>query len=471
MHGRASVWSRGGWSGWRSCWSGAERRTGGGAGGGGVGGAGVPGGPGADGRRRLAARRAAAGGDPARGRLRRRRAPPGRGRELLGLMAAGMTLTRAAKAAGVSVPRRTWTTKIGGVQRRLLAQSVPALPPARSGTRSPGSATRACPCGRSRRRLGRSAVDGEPGAGPQRGPPRHGYQPERAHQLARARQRRPKPSKLAGNPGLRAAVQGMLTGRYSPEQASGRLKGMHPGDPSMQVSHESIYQSLYVYPRGELKRELRPACARGRALAGPAAAGETRGKIIGAVPIGQRPPEAEGRLVPGHHEGDLVMGSMASNSAVATIVERMTGYLTLIQLPDGHTADAVADAVIERMAALPGLVRPHPDLGQRHRDGPPRPDHRRNRDRRSTSPTPTPPGSAAATRTSTACSASTSPRAPTSAGTPPPSSRPSKTSSTTAPGNGSASTRPASKSLNSSKRPKRCDDPLSAGPPQHHNPS
>ena len=79
-----------------------------------------------------------------------------------------------------------------------------------------------------------------------------------------------------------------------------------------------------------------------------------RGKIIGAVPIGARPPEVQGRLVPGHHEEDLVMGSAASNSAVGTIVERTTGYLTLLHLPDGHTADAVAAAVITRMTQLPG---------------------------------------------------------------------------------------------------------------------
>jgi IS30 family transposase len=146
----------------------------------------------------------------------------------------------------------------------------------------------------------------------------------------------------------------MLNRRYSPEQASGRLKAMHPGDPSMQVSHETIYQSRYIYPRGELKRELQACLRSGRALRRPRGRGpEARGKIAGAVPIGQRPPEAEGRLVPGHHEGDLVMGSKASNSAVGTVVERMTGYLTLLHLPDGHTAGAVAGAVISRMTQMP----------------------------------------------------------------------------------------------------------------------
>jgi transposase, IS30 family len=179
------------------------------------------------------------------------------------------------------------------------------------------------------------------------------YMPERAHVLAWQRQRRPKPSKLAGNPVLRAAVQGMLNRRYSPEQASGRLKVEFPDDPGMRVSHESIYQSIYLYPRGELRRELQACLRSGRGTRQRRGRREMRGKIIGAVPIGQRPPEAEGRLVPGHHEGDLVMGSKASNSAVGTIVERMTGYLTLLHLPDGHGAVAVADAVTARLTALP----------------------------------------------------------------------------------------------------------------------
>jgi transposase, IS30 family len=179
------------------------------------------------------------------------------------------------------------------------------------------------------------------------------YQPERADRLAGERQRRPRLSKLARDPALRAEVQRLLDRRYSPGQVSGRLTVEHPGDPAMRVSHESIYQSIYVYPRGGLKRELQACLRSGRSTRRRRGRRETRGRIIGAVPIGQRPPEAEGRLVPGHHEGDLIMGSKASNSAVGTIVERMTGYLTLLHLPGGHGADAVADAVIDRMTALP----------------------------------------------------------------------------------------------------------------------
>ena len=146
--------------------------------------------------------------------------------------------------------------------------------------------------------------------------------------------------------------------------------------------------------------------------------------------------------MPGHHEGDLILGSAASGSAVGTIVERTTGYLTLLPLHGGHGAAAVAAAVIDRMSALPPwftrtltwdrgteLARHQRITAATGIAG--------------TSPTPTHPGSAAATRTPTACSANTSPKAPTSAPPPPPSSRPSPTNSTTAPANASASTPPA----------------------------
>jgi IS30 family transposase len=279
----------------------------------------------------------------------------GRDRAVLGLMASGLPPYRAARAAGVSP----------GVAYRLAKKmsGVRQMPPDAPGggrylsreeryeiarLREQGLSVRQV-AGRLRRPPSTVSRELARNADPRTG----GYQPERAHGLARRRQRRPKPSKLSRNPVLRAAVQGMLNRRYSPEQASGRLKVDYPADPEMRVSHETIYQSIYVYPRGELKRELKAGLRRGRDARRPRGRGEGRGKIVGAVPIGQRPPEAEGRLVPGHHEGDLVMGSAASNSAVGTIVERMTGYLTLLPLPDGHGADAVADAVIERMTALP----------------------------------------------------------------------------------------------------------------------
>ena len=187
------------------------------------------------------------------------------------------------------------------------------------------------------------------------------YQPERAHRLAWQRQRRPKVSKLGGNAVLRAVVQQMLDDRYSPDQIAGRLRLLHGDDAdkhgdneAMRISHETIYQSLFVYPRGELRRELKACLRRGQVTRRRRGSrSETRGKIPGAVSIHDRPEDVETRLIPGHHEGDLIKGSLASNSAVGTIVERKTGYLTLLHLPHGYTADRVADAVVEQMTALP----------------------------------------------------------------------------------------------------------------------
>jgi transposase, IS30 family len=183
------------------------------------------------------------------------------------------------------------------------------------------------------------------------------YEPEHADAVAYQRQQqgKAKQSKLSRSPRLRQEVQGMLDRRYSPEQVAGRLRLLYRDDPSMQVSHETIYQSLYVYPRGQLRRELQAHLRTGRTVRKRRrrAEVETRGRIVGAVSIHQRPEEVEGRLVPGHHEGDLIKGSMASNSAVGTIVERTTGYLTLVHLPDGYRAAAVADAVVEQLNQLP----------------------------------------------------------------------------------------------------------------------
>jgi transposase, IS30 family len=183
------------------------------------------------------------------------------------------------------------------------------------------------------------------------------YQPERAHTLAWQRQRRPKPSKLSQRPGLREEVQRMLDKRYSPDQIAGRLKVLYPDNEQMQVSHESIYQSLFVYPRGELVRELKASLRSGRAIRrrrGARRSGTPHGGgITGLVSIHERPEDVESRLIPGHHEGDLVKGSTGSNSAVGTIVERTTGYLTLLHLPQGHKADQVAAAVVTQMTALP----------------------------------------------------------------------------------------------------------------------
>jgi IS30 family transposase len=153
---------------------------------------------------------------------------------------------------------------------------------------------------------------------------------------------------------LRAKVQAMLDQRYSPEQVAGRLEVEFGDDKAMRISHESIYQSLFVYPRGELTRELKASLRRGRTQRRPRGQRTTtHPRISGMVSIHDRPEEVEGRLVPGHHEGDLIKGSTASNSAVGTIVERHSGYVTLLHLPEGFSAEKVAAAVVEQMSALP----------------------------------------------------------------------------------------------------------------------
>ena len=185
--------------------------------------------------------------------------------------------------------------------------------------------------------------------------PRTGhYLPHHAHTQAWHAQRRPKCSKIAANPRLRAWVRYMLKKRLSPEQIAGRLRVRFPDDESMRISYESIYQSLYVYPRGELTRELKAHLRSGRTARRPRGHRHNKhDRIQGMVSIHDRPEEVEGRKVPGHHEGDLIKGSVESNSAVATVVERHSGYLTLVHLPDGWAAEKVATALTEQMSTLP----------------------------------------------------------------------------------------------------------------------
>lgn len=184
--------------------------------------------------------------------------------------------------------------------------------------------------------------------------PRTGaYIPEKAHTMAWQRQRRPKRSKLAQNPVLHQKVQEGLDKLWSPEEIVGRLRREYPDDQDMRISHESIYLGIYVYPRGELARELKAHLRSGRRTRRRRGRRETRGKIVDAVSIHERPEEVADRLVPGHHEGDLIKGSTASNSAVGTIVERHSGFLTLLHLPHGWDAQHVADAVVDQMNPLP----------------------------------------------------------------------------------------------------------------------
>ena len=175
---------------------------------------------------------------------------------------------------------------------------------------------------------------------------------------ADAKARRPKPARLATNVRLRGEVQARLVHNHSPEQIAARLREDFPDDPEMWVSHETIYQSVYVQGRGGLKRELTRHLRTGRAMRKPHRQPDQRvGRIPGMVNISQRPAKVEDRAVPGDWEGDLIMGSVASNSAIGTLVERATGYVLLLHLPTGHRAEAVAAAMVAKMVELPEQLR------------------------------------------------------------------------------------------------------------------
>ena len=183
------------------------------------------------------------------------------------------------------------------------------------------------------------------------------YRAHLAGREARERARRPKPAKLAVNAELREWVQQKLKKNWSPEEVSCRLRVEFPDRPEMRVSHETIYQSLYVQGRGALRRELAAHLRTGRSLRKPRRAGVTAGpRLRDMVNISSRPAEAAGRAVPGHWEGDMIEGS-AGKSQIGTLVERSTRYTMLVPMPDGKTAGAFAVAVTPVIAALPDSLR------------------------------------------------------------------------------------------------------------------
>jgi transposase, IS30 family len=182
------------------------------------------------------------------------------------------------------------------------------------------------------------------------------YRPRLAQHKAEQRARRPKPSKIAADPRLREVVQAKLTDKLSPEQIAVELRQEFPDDPGMHLSHEAIYRSLYVQGRGELRRELVRCLRTGRALRKPRRRTETRGRIPDMVMISERPAEVEDRAVPGHWEGDLIVGAN-NRSAIGTLVERSTRFVILLHLPDGHGAEPVRDAIVAAMRELPEHLR------------------------------------------------------------------------------------------------------------------
>jgi IS30 family transposase len=183
---------------------------------------------------------------------------------------------------------------------------------------------------------------------------RRRYRAAPADQQAWSRARRPKTCKLATHHRLSVIVGQKLKRRWSPQQIAGWLKTTYPDDPEMQVSHETIYRTLFIQSRGALRRELTAHLRTGRVIRRPAGTRlpDGRGGRPGILNISERPAEADDRAVPGHWEGDLVFGKRIS--PVATLVERSTRFVMLVALPGGHhKADVVADALAAAIQRLP----------------------------------------------------------------------------------------------------------------------
>jgi len=186
------------------------------------------------------------------------------------------------------------------------------------------------------------------------------YRAHAADREAWRRSRRPRPTKLELCPELRRVVAEHLQEDHSPEQIAGWLRLQYPDNEAMQVSHETIYRALYVQGRGALKRELTRHLRRGRSrryARSQSSKRQGQGKLTEMVMISERPPEVEDRAVPGHWEGDLLMGNRQSAAAIATLVERSTRYLQLVALPEGTEAERVADALARSITTLPAQLR------------------------------------------------------------------------------------------------------------------
>ncbi|MFF1870347.1 IS30 family transposase [Kitasatospora herbaricolor] len=185
------------------------------------------------------------------------------------------------------------------------------------------------------------------------------YRPHAAQARADARRPRPKPGKIGRNLELRDFIQDRLDRKWSPEQICQALRDTFPERPEMHVVHETVYQALYVQGRGELRREVAKALRSGRTWRRPHRQAACRRPRFTTpmVMISERPAEAEDRALPGHWEGDLIIGKDGA-SAIGTLVERASRYVMLLHLPAGRTAENVRDALVETVQTLPGhLVR------------------------------------------------------------------------------------------------------------------
>jgi IS30 family transposase len=277
--------------------------------------------------------------------------------EILERIAAGQTQPRVAFALGTTARtvRRVLAAAGGTPSRRSrrrprsrLRLSLTEREEIRAGIAA-GDSFRAIA-----RRIGRapSTVSREVGgvAG------RVGYRATRADDRACLAARRPKRSKLACSPRWRRAVTALLERRCSPRQISARLRLEYPDDPEMRIAPETIYQSLYVQSRGGLRKQLTRYLRSGRAKRKPRRGPTGQGRIPDMVSISERPPEIEDRAVPGHWEGDLLVGK-GNRSFIGTLVERQTRYVLLSHLGTDASTETVTAKIAERILTLPEHLR------------------------------------------------------------------------------------------------------------------
>jgi transposase, IS30 family len=180
------------------------------------------------------------------------------------------------------------------------------------------------------------------------------YQPVTAYNAAVVAARRPKPSKLAAHPALADRVIADLEKLWSPQQIAAGLAAEFGDDESMRISHETIYKSLYLQGRGELRRELARCLRSGRAARRPRGTARAS-RIPDMVMISERPAEVADRAGPGHWEGDLIIGQNG-RSAIGTMVERASRFVMLLHLPDDHKAETVRVAMTAKIAQLPAAL-------------------------------------------------------------------------------------------------------------------
>jgi IS30 family transposase len=272
------------------------------------------------------------------------------------LWAKGRSARAIARELGTSAPFvRDCVGRTGGVRPPKRRRSASCLTRAEREEISRGLAR-----GEGFRAIGRAI--GRPHTTVSREVDRNGgrecYRAQSAEEAAWERARRPKPSKLRLDVRLRAIVEAKLELRWSPQQIANWLRRTYPDDSTMHVSHETIYLSLYVQSRGALKRELCEHLRSRRRLRRPPgqrSKHQGQGKIPSMVMISERPAEIEDRAVPGHWEGDLLLGRLPS--AIATLVERSTRYCQLVALPDGQRAEPVRDALARSIGELPEQLR------------------------------------------------------------------------------------------------------------------